>query len=850
MYPLAGTFKLRAAKALLALVILCIPICIGGFEALAAGAVGDGEKPQGQIEVAQRVSLTVGTFAGSKTDFLRYESIPIPSLNPDIDLGGTVKLRLELPPDARVRLQLSIPEKGSTSFGLGYKAVDLEYGPQVINFGQAGLAYSRNINGLRLRYGSTQRPFAADVFSAETSSRFADTTFTGDDSFGPYFLGHKNIVEESEQVTLEGERLERGTGPADGDYYVDYKGGFLYFNRVILAHETVRVLFEHAVDDPGLTSVFRGALASYELERSKGAVFALHDRIPVATKSILKDSGSSLLAYGTRLETKFDSGANLENTLLVTDLDRYQMATKKQSEEIETIEFEQSYILTHAPILYQSERVVLVSESEELVRNLDYTMDYHKGELTLMFEPGLGTRLRVEYTHLVTQQVEKMETLQGVKSINRFQFRDEHWRTNTWIEGVLGDFVDVRSQRAPQDRFSLGTSTEYFLDANWSLLANVNATGRESRIISQSSLGGRYKGEKWGASLRFGADGVHDRGENKTASAQHLLGDIELRTFANFKLDFKKRLQESEGILPDELKASAVGLLGKLPFSLVYTHGDKHYSDKIESRLVLPAQGKYTRGMVTLASRYLFKDGFESQPRQVYSVAGNMALNLPAGVYADTRGSLSSSRLGTLNTNTYLLHIDVGGSLTEKALLDYQLRLNGGKTAANRVAIEDKNSLSHTITLAGALTEKVSTALVYRRVNSSRQRGDRGLSTSLEQGFQVSLMGQVGGIEGVVTYDQSTTEVDSAVGAQLTHVKKLRFNLGWETDDLSVKGVVDVGIHDRERRRVQVEFTPAYHLSENVEWWLGYQYITSKDIQEEKAMYRVHLIKTGVTFEL
>src|SRR5690606_25410925 len=100
---------------------------------------------------------------------------------------------------------------------------------------------------------------------ARTTSRTADVTLFGDDSFGPYFLGHRQIIEQSEQILLDGQLQRRGAGAGDGDYYMDYQGGFVYFNKVVLSHQRIRAVYQYEVDDPALSSRFLAVLAGYDL---------------------------------------------------------------------------------------------------------------------------------------------------------------------------------------------------------------------------------------------------------------------------------------------------------------------------------------------------------------------------------------------------------------------------------------------------------------------------------------------------------------------------------------------------------------------------------------------------------
>lgn len=832
-----------------------LPVAVVLFALLFAPAVaaadGGGDEGQlvGELRVTQNLSLRVGTFVGDRDAFLRHEDLTLPSLNPDIDLAGQVGLRVGLPGNVRVSLQSKTGEKPSHSFGIGYGQWDLEYGPQSASFSRAGLNYSRALQGLRLRHQPAGQAPTVEVFSAQTSSRHADIDFRGDDTFGPFFLGQKDIVEQSEQVFIDGRRQTRGTGPGDGDYYVDYSGGFLYFNKVVLAHETVRVSYEYSVELRGLSSTFTGIIGAYDFGAATAHAFALRDHIPLEEGSILEQSGSTLLAYGTNVETAFPSGAQMTNTLLATDLHRYDATTTPTQDEIVVVEGEARYRLQRTPVLYQSERITVAGpHPEQLVRNLDYVVDYHTGDITLTYEAPTGTRLIVDYTYIDAGNIAATTRSQGAQTSNRFRYNGPEWRTTAWLDGVVGDFVSARTHTPPRERFSAGTNTEYAVDDAWSVLADFDVLGRSSTTVVRPALGVRYNEHALDASLRLNGQLAETNGH--AVDEYYVHGNVGLSSFADVEIDFNKRLDDAAGFMPEQFTASAVGTVGVLPFSVTYTHGDEHYAEKLQARLVLPAQGEHTRGLVTVASQFLYRDGFAAPPRGVYSLFGNVAYSPPSGLYLRAQGSMSLSRFGPMSTDTYTVRFDTGHSFGASTVLDYQLRLHGGDTRVAGSKTDARDSQSHMITVATALTDDVSAALVYRHADNFRRRADRGTTSSEERGVQASISGKLGAIEAAFTYDDSTTEVFAQTGDHVTDVTRYRLTLHWGGEKVSVRGALEFAVHDAARERLTAQLVPALRLSDHAELSFGYRQISSYTAGDAKAAYRAHLLETGITFEL
>lgn len=287
-----------------------------------------------EFRLTQSISIGAGVFRGDRDAFMRYEDGNVPSLNPEIKLDGRLHVRTRLSSDLHIRLQTTIPVQATTfsdagaglsgdgnktTFGIGWRRWDAEYGDHSFRFDAAGLPYTKAGVGLRLRYGQPDAGSGLRLIVARSGTRGGEALIRGDDTFGPFFLGQKRIVPASDVVLVDGERLQRGERPGDGHYYIDYDGGFIYFHTVLLAHETAFVTYDYALDDAALASEFAGVVAAHAFGETTVHAFALRDHAPVEDGPNPRQPGSTLVAYGANVHTTLPSGARLKSSVVATE---------------------------------------------------------------------------------------------------------------------------------------------------------------------------------------------------------------------------------------------------------------------------------------------------------------------------------------------------------------------------------------------------------------------------------------------------------------------------------------------------------------------------------------------------
>lgn len=148
--------------------------------------------------------------------------------------------------------------------------------------------YQRSMNGVRAEYRGEN--LAATAFVADTPYRYRRDEFQGNGLSGPYPLGARDILANSERVTIEvRDRLraeiivERRTLTRHIDYDIDYFAGTLRFREPILSRDESLnpqfIVAEYEVDGVGQRVTNAGGRASWTSsdDRLRIGATAIHD---------------------------------------------------------------------------------------------------------------------------------------------------------------------------------------------------------------------------------------------------------------------------------------------------------------------------------------------------------------------------------------------------------------------------------------------------------------------------------------------------------------------------------------------------------------------------------------------
>ncbi len=795
------------------------------------------------VSVRQTFSLSLGFFKGDGDLFSQYERLPVPDLNPQLQLTTNLNATMALPGDLELDVQAGRNGDFKGFLCLRYKDWQLDVGPQILSFREAPLSFNRNIEGVRLRHDNKDG-LDWDFFLSQNKTIYMEISIDGEDSLGPYFLGHANIIEKSETVFVNDIKQDRGSGPNDNDYYIDYQSGFMYFNKIVFTYQKIKVTYEYVVAERELASTFLGTSASYKVtDKLQLRAFAFRDKLPLARESIKKEAGFTNWGWGLAGDLKPLEGLTIKHTLLGSDFNKFEALTQSATDQwtLDPEVFE--YTLSETPVLYESETVCL--DDEELTRYLDYSIDYISGEINLAHAEG--NILSVEYQYITTG-VSEEENQRGVYSVNQVDYLTPTVKSNSLLNFVVGDYRSFQSKNRPTEDFLLSTKNEMAFTDNWSGRLNFAVLKRLDVMNFLPTLSLHFRRGIWQTALELASDIKKDPGG--TVGTDLLKGHLALDTPTKVRLEFSKDLA-IEAPLPEKIALTVSGNLAKLPYSLEYLHGDKVYSEKINGRIFLPINNDNFRGNISLNNNLLFKENF-SQPHIAGSIIGQLNYSNPRYFYLHTKGNLTLNRSQTGSSRIYNFTGEIGRDIGAAVMANYQLKLEGLNTYLGGELAAYKNNINHTATLTGYFLENFDGTVAYSRLSGENQRPGRPPAETKSHLLNLSLGYKYRELSLRFGYNYSdvyTTVEDQRVTKKSHQIKG---DLDWANEDfLSVRGGIGWTFQDKKNSRISASLRPYKAISDVLELWSEYNLLWSKDssIQEE-ALYKTHIFKFGFSYRL
>lgn len=181
--------------------------------------------------------------------------------------------------------------------------------------------YQRAMNGLRAEYRSDQ--FAATAFAADTPYRHRRDELQGSGLSGPYQLGARGILANSERITIETrDRLrsnlivDRRTLTRHIDYDIDYFAGTLRFREPILSRDSALnpqfIIADYEVDGVGQRVTNAGGRVAWRTtdDSLRIGATAIHDETDVGQTNM----GGLDLRYRPSASTEIRAEFALSNT--------------------------------------------------------------------------------------------------------------------------------------------------------------------------------------------------------------------------------------------------------------------------------------------------------------------------------------------------------------------------------------------------------------------------------------------------------------------------------------------------------------------------------------------------------
>ncbi|KAF0133961.1 MAG: hypothetical protein FD145_983 [Candidatus Saganbacteria bacterium] len=315
------------------------------------------------------------------------------------------------------------------------------------------------VNGVMISSKGDGYEFLAVPSSKLKSQVMALTKQKGNNTKGPYSLGHGNIVEGSERIELNGSVLQKGS-----DYIIDYFEGKINFNRILTTADEFAYNYEYSnimdIFFPTLSKRdFFGAQGRYTFDPSlfgkkapipQQAIETTKEVFPTniisletTAKSSLEANASSeapsleetmaeestgkfrlknvpvqlfseaLTFRGVKLKKnedyiiKYDDGAiTLLLPVLPTAQDPLEVSysyfeTAKEAETISGTDSKGPYALAYGKIIQFSERVLV--NSRLIVRDLDYTIDYENGKISFNSVVSKTSAINITYLRIVME---------------------------------------------------------------------------------------------------------------------------------------------------------------------------------------------------------------------------------------------------------------------------------------------------------------------------------------------------------------------------------------------------------------------------------------------------------------
>ncbi|MFA5839744.1 MAG: hypothetical protein WC890_03690 [Candidatus Margulisiibacteriota bacterium] len=367
-----------------------------------------------------------------------------------------------------------------------YKNSELTFGDFSANFaGNEFAATSRYLNGVKL----TSKDSWYDVMFVPStklkSQTQALTTQSGNNTKGPYNLGHGSIIEGSEKIQLNNVTLTRNV-----DYTIDYFEGKVIFSQILTTADQFKYSYEYTniIDlffpslskkdfigfqsrfafDPEkvgkelpkegqaigtsretFPSLVSGEADEFQADESSGIFRVKNTPVVLFSEqinfmgTILKKNEDYIFRYDTgeiKLLTRFLPSK--EDPLLVT----YQyFQISKEAENIQGIGSRGLYYLSHKHVVADSEKIVV--DGNKLVRQLDYSINYDTGEILFSTTINTTSQINANYQYAVVTKLEQpisknpTELKLGVTYLQESAKAGETANSSTAIESFSGSTI-------------------------------------------------------------------------------------------------------------------------------------------------------------------------------------------------------------------------------------------------------------------------------------------------------------------------------------------------------------------------------------------------------------------------
>lgn len=255
-----------------------------------------------------------------------------------------------------------------------YDKTELTFGDIQANFSENEfVSASKSLNGVMITSKDSWYNLNLVPSAKEQSQTQSLVSQSGNNTKGPYNLGHGSIIEDSERIELNNVLLSKGA-----DYTIDYFGGSITFSKILTTSDVFKYSFEYT----NLVNQFFPSVSQLNFTGLEGNITV---------------SPALFGAPGIKAERSIKEATDYFPTNIDLSLPKPSNEAQAAPNELESTG---NYSLKNTPVVPYSEKLTL--SGVQLKKAKDYTINYDDGTITLL-SPSLPTAaepLTVEYEYV------------------------------------------------------------------------------------------------------------------------------------------------------------------------------------------------------------------------------------------------------------------------------------------------------------------------------------------------------------------------------------------------------------------------------------------------------------------
>ncbi|MFW5787093.1 MAG: hypothetical protein ACOCV3_02385 [Halanaerobiales bacterium] len=798
-----------------------------------------------EININQDLSISIGKFMGDADLYSEYNDDSIPSLSPSIEYDTEASGSLSTAEDLQMEFLLSAEGDEDEFLDLLYKNYGFKMGAQDYRIPIHGFNYQKTMDGMKAYYHDKEKGINVEAFNAQKKSNYTEVELKGDNSPGPYFLGHKDILEESETVYLDGVKQNRGSGPEDEnkDYYMDYEGGFLYFNKVISDHQKIKVTYEYEFGEEEYGGNLRGGDFSYDLsDKVLIEGYYLNDNLPLDEESVFAEAGYDNQSAGLSVVTT-GNNYQFKNTLMFSDLKEELSQTFSYGEKliVSPENQDKEFELEYSPVLYESE-TLRTEDGEKLERNLDYRVQYSDGRVIFNTEFKETKIIEVSYEYIDNNSDTREKKKRGIKSSNTVSYDNEIFKNDTDLDYYYNDFTDFKWQREPLINYDVNTENEYMINKNWRALLDLDMTDGDQFREYETDIGVKYSADKLDTSIKYNRV-FEDEEDKELKLDNNLITDLNYKfPHIDFSSTFYNQLMENS-ISLDQYEMSFLGTEGDFGYEGEYRHGFSNYEEELGLKIAHSYQWSNLNFSNELDNTFYYPDSFKDQPKRI-TVFSNNARYTGDKYYVNNKAGYRESSDVESEVYETDLNLEVNYELNKDIFINNQLEYNyltGSKDIKDNI-----NNLfvySHQFTDIFNLTTQVGT-----EYNESGEEDDISYFYEYYYNFNLNFDQNMYSLNFDIFEKNAESIYQNEREKDIE--QKISGEIEYDFDYLKLLSGLSFTRYDYQLMESQFKLKPVREIGEELEIWGEYRLDLMHEKWWDERKYRAHQLFFGLSYNL